>query len=78
MATWFWLPISAAGLALAWLLAPRLLVAPDEEDRDEPSEGVDPDAVGLGLRDAHEYGGFLGAAPPDFAPPDAGAELQEE
>ena len=78
METWFWLPLGAVGLSLAWVLAPRLMVAPEEDDRDQPSEGVAPDAVGLGLRDAHEYGGFLGAAPPDFAPPDAGDELEEE
>lgn len=74
MTPWLWLPLGAAGLALVWKFAPRLMVEPDEEDRDEPSEGVDPDAVGLGIRDAHEYGGFLGSAPPDFKPPESGEE----
>lgn len=73
-----WLPIGAAGLALAWWLGPKLMTTPDEVARDEPTSDVDPDSVGLGVADANRLGGFLGSAIPDLAPPDAGDEVGEE
>ncbi|GEM_PF-3063858 len=76
MSPWLWLPLGAAGLAAAWWIAPRILVKPDEDEGDQPTEEVSPDAEGLGIRDANPFGGFLGSAPPDFAPPDAGDELE--